>query len=82
MFVFRHSDGKDQFNQVMDAVRSSSELMALGKDARGKDYFTSRDMMDTEHQLEHLSVRLGGRAGHGLPAASLQRGQTLPGVET
>src|SRR3546814_9624456 len=30
-FAFRHSDGKDQFDQVMSAVRSSPELVALGR---------------------------------------------------
>src|SRR3546814_7110063 len=30
-FAFRHSDGKDQFDQVMSAVRTSPELVALGK---------------------------------------------------
>src|SRR3546814_3559140 len=29
-FAFRHSDGKDQFDQVMSAVRTSPELVALG----------------------------------------------------
>src|SRR3546814_8307926 len=48
MFVHRHSDGKDQFDQAMSAVRSSPELVALGKDGRGEDRFTSRDMIDTE----------------------------------
>src|SRR3546814_15476692 len=30
-FAFRHSDGKDQFGQVMSAVRTSPELVALGR---------------------------------------------------
>lgn len=29
-----HSDGKEQFDQVMTAVRASPELVALGKDGR------------------------------------------------
>src|SRR3546814_77251 len=36
-FAFRHSDGKDQFDQVMSAVRSSPELVALGRDGKGED---------------------------------------------
>ena len=42
MFVHRHSDGKEQFDQVMGAVRASPELVALGKDGRGQERFTSR----------------------------------------
>ena len=73
MFVHRHSDGKDQFDQAMSAVRSSPELVALGKDGRGEDRFTSQDMIDTERRLERAADRLGAREGHGLPAASLSR---------
>jgi len=69
-FAFRHSDGKDQFDQVMSAVRSSPELVALGKDGRGEDRFTSRDMIDTEQRLSQAGDRLAEREGHGLPAAA------------
>ncbi len=74
-FAFRHSDGKDQFDQVMSAVRTSPELVALGKDGRGEDRFTSRDMIDTEQRLERAGDQLAGRAGHGLPAASQMGGR-------
>ncbi len=57
----------------MSAVRSSPELVALGKDGRGEDRFTSRDMIDIEQRLERAADRLGAREGHGLPAASLSR---------
>lgn len=40
MFVHRHSEGKDQFDDVMAAVRSSPELVRLGNDGRGDDRFT------------------------------------------
>ncbi|ARR57586.1 Ti-type conjugative transfer relaxase TraA (plasmid) [Rhizorhabdus wittichii DC-6] len=78
-FAFRHSDGKDQFDQVMSAVRSSPELVALGKDGRGEDRFTSRDMIDTEQRLALAGDRLAGREGHGLPATSLQRERDAAG---
>src|SRR3546814_5436744 len=74
MFVHRRSDGKDQFDLCLSPVRSSPELVALGKDGRGEDRFTSRDMIDTEQRLERAAERLGRRAGHGLPAAALTRG--------
>ncbi len=72
-FAFRHSDGKDQFDQVMSAVRTSPELVALGKDGRGEDRFTSRDMIETEQRLERAGDRLADRAGHGLPTAAWDR---------
>ncbi|MCP3736259.1 Ti-type conjugative transfer relaxase TraA [Sphingomonas sp. RP10(2022)] len=65
-FAFRHSDGKEQFDQVMGAVRASPELVALGKDGRDQERFTSRDMIATEARLERAGDELAGRAGHGV----------------
>ena len=79
MFAHRHSDGKDQFDQVMGAVRASPELVALGKDGKGQERFTSREMIAVEQRLERAGDVLADRAGHGLPAASLQRGVAAAG---
>ncbi|MEG3147611.1 Ti-type conjugative transfer relaxase TraA [Sphingomonas sp. RT2P30] len=64
MFVHRHSDGKEQFDQVMGAVRGSPELVALGKDGRGEERFTSRDMIETEQRLERATGVMAGRDRH------------------
>jgi len=64
MFVHRHSDGKEQYDAVMSAVKASPELIALGKDGRGEDRFTSRAMMETEERLERATVRLDARRNH------------------
>lgn len=69
MFVHRHSDDKDQFDRVMGAVRAAPDLVVLGKDGRGEERFTSRDMIETERRLERAADRLAERVGHGLPAA-------------
>lgn len=66
MFVHRHSEGKEQFDQVMGAVRASPELVKLGKDGRGEDRFTSLDMIETEARLERATVTLDARRGHGM----------------
>ncbi len=65
-FAFRHSDGKEQFDQVMGAVRASPELVALGKDGRDQERFTSRDMIAVESRLERAGDELAGRTGHGV----------------
>lgn len=65
-FAFRHSDGKEQFDQVMGAVRASPELVALGRDGRDQERFTSRDMIAVENRLERASDELAGRDGHGV----------------
>lgn len=66
MFVHRHSDGKEQFDQVMAAVRGSPELVALGKDGRDQERFTSREMIATEARLERAGDELARRSGHGV----------------
>ncbi|OAN63745.1 Ti-type conjugative transfer relaxase TraA [Sphingomonas sp. TDK1] len=66
MFVHRHSEGKEQFDQVMAAVRAATELVKLGKDGRGEHRFTSRDMIDTEARLERATVELDAGRRHGV----------------
>ncbi len=65
-FAFRHSNGKEQFDQVMGAVRASPELVPLGKDGRDQERFTSRDMIAVEARLERASDKLAGRGEHGV----------------
>jgi Ti-type conjugative transfer relaxase TraA len=65
-FAFRHSDGKEQFDQVMGAVRASPELVALGKDGRDQERFTSRDMIAVENRLERAGDELAARSEHGV----------------
>ncbi len=50
----------------MAAVRASPELVRLGKDGRGQDRFTSRDMIDTEAGLQRATVKLEASRRHGL----------------
>ena len=64
MFVHRHSDGKDQFDHAMGAVQSSPDLIALGKDGRGEDRFTSRDMIEVETRLERATGLMAERYHH------------------
>ena len=66
MFVHRHSDGKEQFDRVMAAVRASPELVALGKDGRDQERFTSREMIATEARLERAGDELARSSGHGV----------------
>jgi Ti-type conjugative transfer relaxase TraA len=75
MFVHRHSEGKEQFDQVMVAVRSSPEIVALGKDGRGDERFSSRAMIATEQRLERATVAMAERARHGV--GELERGAAL-----
>jgi ATP-dependent exoDNAse (exonuclease V) alpha subunit len=64
MFVHRHSDGKEQFDLALSAVRASPDLIALGKDGRGNDRFTSRQMIETEQRLQQASQLMAERERH------------------
>jgi len=70
-FVHRHSDGKDQFDAVLAAVRGSPDLVRLGPDGRGEERFTSRAMLETEQRLEMATARLDAERHHGVPARHL-----------
>ena len=72
-FAFRHSDGKDQFDQVMGAVRASPELIALGKDGRDQERFTSRDMIAVEARLERSAGELAGADHHFVAGTQVYR---------
>ncbi len=63
-FIHRHSDGKDQFDQALSAVRTSPDCVALGKDRTGRERFSSRAMLEIEDRLEADAKALGQRRGH------------------
>ncbi|AOF98836.1 Ti-type conjugative transfer relaxase TraA (plasmid) [Blastomonas sp. RAC04] len=67
MFAHRHSADKEQFDAVMSAVKNAPELIALGKDGKGSDRFTSREMLETEQRLERTTIRLEARRSHAVP---------------
>jgi Ti-type conjugative transfer relaxase TraA len=72
-FVHRHTDDADQFAQAMSAVKTSPELVALGKDGAGRERFSTRDMLATERRLERSAEQLADRRGHGVAPASVER---------
>ncbi len=55
MFAHRHSDGIEQFNAVMGAMRSAPELVELGADGRGEDRFTTAKMIEAEQRLHRAA---------------------------
>ncbi len=89
VFVHRHSDGKEQFDLAMGAVQSSPDLIPLGKDGRGEDRFTSRDMIEVETRLERSSQMMAERERHRVGerdkeralASAEARGLTLSGEQ-
>ena len=89
-FAHRHSDGIDQFNEVMGAMRSAPDLVELGKDARGEDRFTTREMIEAEQRLHRAAELMAERERHEVRNADReaalvraeQRGLVLSGEQT
>jgi Ti-type conjugative transfer relaxase TraA len=79
-FIHRHSADKEQFDRAMARVRASPELIPLGKDGRGEERFSSREMIETEQRLERATAALDGRAGHSIPAAARDRAIAAAGM--
>ncbi|WP_303697669.1 Ti-type conjugative transfer relaxase TraA [Brevundimonas naejangsanensis] len=89
MFAHRHSDGIDQFNEVVGAMRGSPDLVELGQDGRGEDRFTTRDMIETEQRLHRAAELMAGKELHEVTdrdreaalARAEQRGLVLSGEQ-
>ena len=77
-FAFRHSEGKDQFDSVMASVRGSPELVALGKDGKDQERFTSADMIAVEERLGLSASMLATSELHGV--ADRSRNAALDGA--
>ena len=73
VFAFRHSDGKEQYDRVMAAAKAAPELVALGRDGRGDERFTSREMIATEARLEQSADRLAEGRHHFTGASHVYR---------
>lgn len=89
-FSHRHSDGMEQFNAVMAAITSAHDLVELGKDGRGEDRFTTRQMIETEQRLHRAAERMAGDERHAVSdahreaalARAAQHGLVLSGEQT
>ena len=72
MFAHRHSDGKEQFDRVLTAMRSSEALLALGRDGQGAERFTTVSMLSVEEALARNAAALAGSA-HGVGKHDVER---------
>ena len=89
MFAHRHSDGIDQFNEVMGAMRGSPDLVELGQDGRGEDRFTTREMIEAEQRLHRVAELMAEKELHEVSdrdreaalARAEQRGLVLSGEQ-
>jgi Ti-type conjugative transfer relaxase TraA len=68
----RHSDGKEQFDKVLGAMRGADQLVVLGRDGVGQDRFTTRGMIEVELKLAHSAETLE-RSGHVVAERHVER---------
>ena len=68
----RHSDGQEQFNKVLGAMKASDQLVALGRDGRGNERFTTRGMIEVELSMARSADALE-RSGHGVAEVHIAR---------
>jgi Ti-type conjugative transfer relaxase TraA len=88
-FAHRHSDGIEQFNEVMGAISNAPDLVELGSDARGQNRFTTRQMIEAEQRLHHAAEWMAERERHEVSdrdreialARAEQRGLALSGEQ-
>ena len=69
-FVFRHTDGKDQFDRLHARILASPELVSLEADERGRERFTSRDLKRAQEAMLRLSDRLDSQPHHAITERS------------
>jgi len=63
-FVNRHTDGAEQFASVMAKLEASPELVRLGVDGRGRERFSTREMVAAEQRMEEAAAELAGDRRH------------------
>lgn len=73
MFAHRHSDGQEQFDRVMAAMRHHESVLALGRDGRGAERFTTRSMMAAEESLVRGAARLADARHHAVSRGDVGR---------
>jgi len=68
----RHSDGQEQFDRVLGAMRGSDQLVALGRDGQAQERFTTRGMIAVELSMARHANALE-RRGHDVADGHVER---------
>ncbi len=76
-FLHRHTDGAEQFTLVLARVAASPELKFVGKDGRGLDRFTTREMVAAEARMEQAAAELGASVSHRVGVVEVSRAVRL-----
>lgn len=63
----RHSDGHEQYERVLSAMRHHPSVVELGRDGRDEERFTTRAMLTTEQRLIRDAAELAASRAHVVP---------------
>lgn len=63
-FAHRHSEGQEQFERVLSAMRHHASVIELGRDGRGEDRLTTRVTLSTEQRLVQGAAQLASSNAH------------------
>jgi Ti-type conjugative transfer relaxase TraA len=65
-FLHTRTEGAEQFQDAFLKVTTSPELVALGRDDRGRQRYTSREMLELEKRMLGQAESMATRSGHGV----------------
>jgi Ti-type conjugative transfer relaxase TraA len=60
----RHSADADQFKKVSDKILSSEQLVKLGVDEKGKERFTTRQVLEAEREMMGHATSMAAQTAH------------------
>jgi Ti-type conjugative transfer relaxase TraA len=63
-FLNTRTDGLEQFQAAYLKVTTSPEMVKIGRDERGRDRFTTREMLAVERSMLERAERLAAGQGH------------------
>ncbi|HVK80960.1 MAG TPA: MobQ family relaxase, partial [Verrucomicrobiae bacterium] len=63
----RHSDGQEQYERVLSAMRHHPSVVELGRDGRDEERLTTRAMLTTEQRLVRDAAELAASREHAVP---------------
>ena len=65
-FVHRHTADREQFERAMARAEAAPELVRLGTDGRGRERFTTSEMLQVEQRMEGAAAAIAGQDTHRL----------------
>jgi len=79
-FVSAHTADATQFDAVMAKVEASTEFVRVGKDGRGRDRFSTKEMITIERRMVASATALDARPAHPVALARRQAAPATAGL--